>query len=165
MGWVDGWASVGWVDGWVWVGWVDGGSVWIGEGRLLSEVPEKNSGKNPPFKTGVLVVNPSKAFSGGTVSSGSSSSDSEMTGALGFRVSSLRGGIGGGSGGTVSSGSSSSDSEMTRALGIGGGSGGTVSSSHSLASIDILASGVPHWNKNLSHSLGVGCEDGFSLGL
>ena len=121
------------------MGWVDGGSVWIGEGRLLSEVPEKNSGKNPPFKTGVLVVNPSKAFSGGTVSSGSSSSDSEMTGALSFRVSSLRGGIGGGSGGTVSSGSSSSDSEMTGALGIGGGSGGTVSSSHSLASIDILS--------------------------
>ena len=147
------------------MGWVDGGSVWIGEGRLLSEVPEKNSGKNPPFKTGVLVVNPSRAFSGGTVLSGSSSSDSEMTGALGFRVSSLRGGIGGGSGGTVSSGSSSSDSEMTGALGIGGGSGGTVSSSHSLASIDILASGVPHWNKKLSHSLGVGCEDGFSLGL
>ena len=109
---------MGWVDGWAWVGWVDGGSVWIGEGRLLSEVPEKNSGKNPPFKTGVLVVNPSKAFSGGTVSSWSSSSDPEMTGALGFRFSSLRGGIGGRSGGTVSSGSSSSDSEMTGALGF-----------------------------------------------
>ena len=58
------------------------------------QVPGKNSGKNPPFKTGVLVVNPSIAFSGGTVSSWSSSSDPEMTGALGFRFSSLSGGIG-----------------------------------------------------------------------
>ena len=76
-----------------------------------------------------------------------------MTGALGFRVSSLRGGIGGGSGGTVSSWSSSSDSEMTGALGFRASSlrGGHQGQkwwdciiSHSLASIDILASGVPH---------------------
>ena len=94
-----------------------------------------------------------------------------MTVALGFRVSSFRGGIGGGSGGIVSSRSSSS--EMTGALGFHvssftGGIGdrsGEIVSSLSPASLDILASGVPYWNKKLSHSLGVGYEAGFSIGL
>ena len=95
-----------------------------------------------------------------------------MTGALVFCISSFREGIGDGSGGIVSSRSSSS--EMTGALGfrvssfrggIGDRSGGIVSSSLSPASLDILASGVPYWNKKLSHSLGVGYEAGFSIGL
>ena len=207
VGWVEvggvGWVEVGFVNGWAMVDWVDGSLVGIGEGRL-GAVPGKNSGKNPPFKTGVLVVKLSKpsitkiasswflssdcemtgalvfcisSFRGG-IGDGSGgiessrSSSSEMTGALGFRVSSFRGGIGDGSGGIVLSRSSSS--EMTEALGfhvssfrggIGDRSGGIVSSSLSPASLDILASGVPYWNKKLSHSLGVGYEAGFSIGL
>ena len=48
---------------------------------------------------------------------------------------------------------------------VDGSSVGIVSSSLSPASLDILASRVPYWNKKLSHSLGVGYEAGFSVGL
>ena len=166
-----GWVEVGLVNGWAMVGWVDGSSVGIGEG-WLGTAPGKNSGKNAPFKTGVLVVNLSKPFIAEIASSRFSSSDCEMTGALVFCISSFRGGVGDGSGGIVSSRSSSS--EMTGALGfrvssfrggIGDRSGGIVSSSLSPASLDILASGVPYWNKKLSYSLGVGYEAGFSKSL
>ena len=118
------------------------GLVRVGLERFQGRILEKSSVQN--WSTSC------KPLSGGIVSSRSSSSDSEMTGTLGFCFSSLRGG--------------------------GGALGAEVVGLYrhhpvqhhcytGFRSSTLKQKAVPHWNKKLSHSLGVGYEDGFSIVL